>query len=248
MNEVRLRSRDFLDLPADESITIEYVTNQSWGGYNRYQGNNHSLISINLDLPFHIYSAVGLASHEGYPGHHVQGIIAEKRFFQDSGWTEFSVFPLYNPWAIITEGLANYAKDALFTPDEKLDFEMRVLYPLAGLDSLLARVYSNIDRVLKALGRAEIDITRDYLDGKIDRPETVRRLMQYLLMEEKNAEHLIGFYDDFRSYTITYVVGEDLVRHFVEDSTPAGDMATRRARYVKILTSPYTPSRLAKGD
>lgn len=247
MNESRRRSKEFLDLPSDESIAIEYVTNQSWGGYNRYQGSSHSLISINLDMPFHVYSAVGYASHEGYPGHHVQGIIAEKRFFQDSGWTEFSVFPLYNPWGIITEGMANYASEVLFTPDEKLDFEMRVLYPLAGLDTSLARVYTNADKVLKALTRVEINIARDYLDGKIDRLETLKRLTQDVLVDETSAENYVEFYEGFRSYDITYVVGEDLVRHFVEDSTPAGDMAARRARYVKILTSPYTPSELAKG-
>ena len=248
MNEVRKRSSELLDLPVDESITIEYVTNQPWGGYNRYQGNSHSLISINLDMPFHVYSAVGYASHEGYPGHHVQGIVGEKRFVQDSGWMEFSVSPLYSPSAIIAEGMANYASDALFTPAEKLDFEMRVLYPLAGLDSSLARVYFNVGRVLKALDRSEIDIARDYLDGKMDRRGTVRRLVQYRLMNETDADHFVGFYEEFRSYTITYVVGEEKVRGFVEDSISAGDITARRARFAKILTTPYTPTNLAKDN
>jgi hypothetical protein len=247
MNEVRKRSLDFLDLPADESITLEYVTNQPWSAFNRYQGEGHSLISVNIDIPFYVYDAVGFASHEGYPGHHVQGIVGEERFVKDSGWVEFSVFALYSPQAIITEGMADYASEALFTPSEKLDFEMRVLYPIAGLDSSLARIYFDTDRVLKALGRAEIDVPRDYLDGKIDQREAVRRLAENMLYDAALAENLIEFYDGFRSYDITYRVGKDLVRHFVEDSTSAGDMTARRARYVKILTTPYTPSELAKG-
>jgi hypothetical protein len=247
MNECRRRSKELIALPADERITIEYVTNQSWSAYNRYQGNAYSLISLNLDIPFYIYDAIYFVSHEGYPGHHVQGIVAEKRFFQDSGWTEFSVFPLYNPWAIITEGMANYSWEVLFTPAEKLDFEQKVLYPLAGLDTSLARVYSDISKILKTLRHSENNITRDYLDGKIDRAETVRRLTQNILWDATLAANMIEFYDEFRSYNITYTVGEDLVRHFVEDSTPAGDMAARRARFAKILTTPYTPSTLASG-
>ena len=247
MNEVRRRSRELLDLPADESITMEYVTNQSWGGYNRYQGNGHSLISINLDMPFYVYDAVGYASHEGYPGHHVQGLITEKQFVKDSGWVEFCVFALYTPWAIITEGMANYSKEVLFTPSEELDFEVKVLCPLAGLDTSLARIYFGAEKALKALKRAEIGVTRDYLDGRIDWQEAVRRLTRDVLIDETSAENYVEFYEDFRSYNITYRVGEDLVRRFVEDSVSAGNMAARRARYARILTTPYTPSNLAAG-
>ncbi|MCX6835501.1 MAG: hypothetical protein NTW07_10280 [candidate division Zixibacteria bacterium] len=247
MNEVRKRSLDFLGLPADESITLEYVTDQPWSAFNRYQGEGHSLISVNIDIPFYVYDAVWFASHEGYPGHHVQGIVGEERFVKDSGWVEFSVFALYSPQAIITEGMAEYSNVVLFTPAEKLDFEMKVLYPLAGFDTSLARVYSNVGKVLKMLKRAEIDICRDYLDGEIDSLATMRRLTQETLNDAALAENLIDFFEEFRSYNITYVVGEDLVRRFVEDSTSPGDMSARRARYAKILTTPYTPSELAKG-
>ena len=247
MSEVRRRSRELIDLPADESITMEYVTNQSWGGYNRYQGNCNSLISINLDIPFFVYNTVSFASHEGYPGHHVQGIVGEKRFVQDSGWVEFCVFALYSPLAIITEGMANYSWEALFTPAEKLDFEQKVLCPLAGLDTSLAGLYSKAAKVLKAIGRAEISIIRDYIDGKIDRDATITRLTRDVLVDPKAAENYVEFYEEFRSYNITYRVGEDLVRQFVEDSTTAGDFAARRARYTKILTSPCTPQSLASG-
>jgi hypothetical protein len=57
-------------LPAEESFTLEYVTNQPWSGYNWYKGHYTSLIQINTDLPVAISRALDLACHEGYPGHH----------------------------------------------------------------------------------------------------------------------------------------------------------------------------------
>ena len=37
--------------PPIESFTVEYVTGKSWSGDNWYQGNYHSLIQVNTDLP-----------------------------------------------------------------------------------------------------------------------------------------------------------------------------------------------------
>ena len=58
-------------LPENERFTLEFVTGKSWGGYNYYKGNAHSLIQVNTDLPIRISRAVDLGCHEGYPGHHV---------------------------------------------------------------------------------------------------------------------------------------------------------------------------------
>ena len=43
------------------------------------------------------------------------------------------VYPLYSPQSFIAEGSANYGVELAFPGDERLDFETRVLYPLAGL-------------------------------------------------------------------------------------------------------------------
>ena len=57
-----------LPLPADESFTVEYVTDKPWSGYNWYKGNHRSVIQVNTDLPIFIERAIDLACHEGYPG------------------------------------------------------------------------------------------------------------------------------------------------------------------------------------
>ena len=79
------------------------VEDKSWGAYNYYQGNNQSKIEVNTDLPVSIGNALVLGCHEGYPGHHVQGIYNERNF-RAKGWAEYSVAPLYMPSSPLNEG------------------------------------------------------------------------------------------------------------------------------------------------
>ena len=85
-------------------------------------------------------------------------------------------------------------------------------------------------------------IARDYLEGRIDRAETVRLAQRYQLMSRERAEQSIAFTDKYRSYVINYGLGLDLVRGHVE---AAG--ATPQARWramEKILSEPTLPSDL----
>ncbi|MGE3177671.1 MAG: hypothetical protein AB7O32_09385, partial [Vicinamibacterales bacterium] len=52
--ECRGRTAAHIPLPAGESFRVEYVTGKSWSGYNWYQGQYHSLIQVNTDLPIYI--------------------------------------------------------------------------------------------------------------------------------------------------------------------------------------------------
>src|SRR5688572_18175510 len=110
----RTRTLQHIQLPPDESFTVEYVTGKSWSGYNWYQGNYRSLIQVNTDLPIYIDRAIDLACHEGYPGHHVYNVLLEKNLVRDRGWVEFSVYPLFSPQSLIAEGTANFGIEVAF--------------------------------------------------------------------------------------------------------------------------------------
>jgi hypothetical protein len=112
--ECRRRTLLYIDLPANESFSLEYVTDKPWSGYNWYQGNAQSLIQINTDLPTSISRAVDLGCHEGYPGHHTFNALLEKNLVQDKGWLEFSLYPLFSPQSLIAEGSGNYGIDLAF--------------------------------------------------------------------------------------------------------------------------------------
>ncbi|MBA2431340.1 MAG: hypothetical protein H0V56_04405 [Chthoniobacterales bacterium] len=216
IDECRKRTAAHLELPADESFTVEYVTGKSWSGYNWYQGNYRSLIQVNTDLPVYIDRAVDLAAHEGYPGHHVYNVLLEKNLVRDRGWVEFSVYALFSPQSLIAEGTANYGQQVVFTEPERMKFEREVLFPAAGIDPKLVEEYYAVQKMTEELSYAGNEAARQYLNGEIDAAAAADWLEKRALMERKRAEQRVRFIEQYRSYVINYNLGEDLVREYVE--------------------------------
>src|SRR6185295_4308823 len=57
----RTKTSAHMALPIGETFTVEYVNDKAWSGYNWYQGEYHSLIQVNTDLPIFIDRAIDLA-------------------------------------------------------------------------------------------------------------------------------------------------------------------------------------------
>lgn len=239
--ECRRRTAEHIALLENERFTLEFVTGKSWSGYNYYQGDNQSLIQVNTDLPVTIDRAVDLGCHEGYPGHHVQGISAE-RLYRERGWAEFSVMPLYSPQGPLNEGGGNYGVELAFPGDERLQFEQARLYPLAGLDPATAGARAALAEALNDLAGARLTIAQMYLDGQIDRARAVELAQRYQLISRERAEQSLDFADEYRSYVINYSTGQDVVGAFVERS--GADNAARWAAYESILNQPTLPADL----
>ena len=240
--ECKRRTLEHIALPKNESFTLEFVTGKSWGGYNYYKGNAHSLIQVNTDLPIRISRAVDLGCHEGYPGHHVLNALLEEKLTKGKNWIEFSVYPLYSPQSLIAEGSANYGIDLAFPGDDQLKFDTSTLYPLAGLPTADAGKYLALSDAMRGLSGARFTIARDYLEGRIDRAEAVRLSQKYGLQSKERAEKSLDFTDQYRTYVINYGLGQDMVRGYVEAAGP--DPKARWARMEKILSEPTLPSDL----
>ncbi|MBC7767490.1 MAG: hypothetical protein H7124_01745 [Phycisphaerales bacterium] len=239
--ECRRRTAEHIALPENERFSLEFVTGKSWSGYNYYQGDNQSLIQVNTDLPVTIDRAVDLGCHEGYPGHHLQGLSAE-RLYRERGWVEFSVMPLYSPQGPLNEGGGNYGVDLAFPGAERAQFEQATLYPLAGLDPASAAARDALAEAMTELAGARLTIAQMYLDGQIDRERALELTQLYQLVSRERAEQSLDFTDEYRSYVINYSIGEDIVRAFVER---AGDDSEARWRaYESILTQPTLPGDL----
>ncbi len=242
--ECRRRTLEHITPPEGESFRIEYVTDKPWTGYNWYQGNAHSLIQINRGLPIYVSRAVELGCHEGYPGHHTFNTLLEKRLVEEKGWIEFSLYPLFSPQSLIAEGSGNYGIDLAFPGDERVEFEKRELFPLAGLDPAEAERYYRLLDLLDELSYAGNEAARDYLNGTISREEAVQWLVDYTLASKERAEQRVDFFDTYRSYVINYNFGEDLVRRWVEAG--ADSEAGRWARFEKLLSTPMLPVDLVR--
>jgi hypothetical protein len=242
ITECRRRTLEYIDLPDNESFSIEYVTDKPWSGYNWYQGNSQSLIQINTDLPTFISRAVDLGCHEGYPGHHTFNALLETNLVNGQGWSEFSLYPLFSPQSLIAEGSGNYGIELAFPGDERLRFEQEVLFPLAGLDADEADRYYALLELLGKLNYAGNEAARDYLNGDMNREEAAQWLVDYALMSPERARKRTDFFDTYRSYVINYNVGKDMVRQYVERDTSTA--AERWEKFQHMLSTPMLPADL----
>jgi hypothetical protein len=244
IGEARRRTAQHIALPSHENFRLEYVTQQVWSAYNWFQGHAHSLIQVNTDLPMPISRAIDLAAHEGYPGHHVFHLLGEQHLVQEKGWLEYSVFPLYSPMALLSEGAANHGIEVVFPPDERLEFEQTVLFPLAGLDPQEAAHYYRVQDVLQKLSYSGNMVAQRYLDGEIGAEDAVALLMRYCLYDEARARQRLRFIECHRSYVINYNLGQDLVRDYLQRVAPAQNSGTQWNALCDLLLQPRTASML----
>jgi hypothetical protein len=245
IKECRNRTLEHIDLPVNENFKVEYVKDKPWGAYNWYKGNYFSLIQINTDLPADIDRAIGLASHEGYPGHHVFNVLLEKNLVKNRNWVEFSVYPLFSPISLLAEGTANYGVNVIFPGNDRTEFERKVLFPLAGLNTGDADLYYKILNLLKKLSYAGNEAARNYLDSKWTKDETVAYLQKYLLFTKEKAAKRLAFIEQYRSYVINYNLGEDIVKNYIEKNGGTIENPEQRWELFKQLISlPQTPSEL----
>jgi len=245
IDESRTRTERWIPLPSGESFRLEYVKGKTWSGYNWFQGGSRSLIQINTDFPITIDRAVDLASHEGYPGHHVYNALIERDLVLGRGWKEFSVYALFSPQSLIAEGTANYGISMAFPAGERVAFEKERLFPLAGLDPSLAGQYYEAHELSQRLNYAGNEAARRYLDGEISRDDAVEWLVTYALMSRPRAEQRTRFFDQYRSYVINYNLGQDMVGAYIaREAGPDHSEARRWEIFSRLLTTPRTPSGL----
>jgi hypothetical protein len=234
--ECRARTVRHIELPAHERFTLSFVGDKPWSGYNYYLGDAASRIEINADLPIYTERAIDLGCHEAYPGHHVYNALLEQTFVRERGWMEMSVYPLFSPMSFVAEGSANYGIDLAFPGDEAAAYERDVLFPLAGLDPATADRKAQLAALMRRLARAEYTIADDWLAGRIEREEAIRRLMTYSLANEARATQRLRFIDTYRSYIINYGLGRDVVQAWVERQGP-----DRWAAMETLLSSQILP-------
>lgn len=244
--ECRKRTLPHIPLPESERFDLSLVTDKPWGGFNYYQGDYHSVIEINTDLPTRLDRAVDVGCHEAYPGHHVYSTVIERDRVNALGEIEYTLLPLYSPRAIVSEGSAEYGVKMAFPGNTQLEYERDVLAPLAGLDASDIQAYYDLRKATSDLSPAQYTIAAGYLDGTMTREETIEASMKYMLASRQRAEQSLKFYDTYRSYVVNYGMGQKIVGDYVEAGN--ADMATRWERFIGILNSPTLPEDLIAGS
>lgn len=235
--ESRKRTMMYCELPPSEGFRMEYVTGKVWGGYNWYLGNYQSLLQFNTDATSFIDRIIDVASHEGYPGHHVYNTLLEKNLYRDKGWIEIALYPLFSPQSLIAEGSANFGVGLAFPKKEKIKFIKKVLLPLAGLDTTGLSIYFQALEIKGQLQYVRTEIARRLLNGKMTDAAAIHWLIDYNLLNEKDAARSLAFIKKNQSYVINYTFGMDLVKNYIESHGGTENNPLKRWSLFKWLLS-----------
>ncbi|MFX1506506.1 MAG: hypothetical protein ACFFDC_10365 [Promethearchaeota archaeon] len=227
-------------LPIDENVEVQIVTNEPWSAYNWYLGNYKSRIDVNTDLPLEWDQILSFASHEGYPGHHTEHSVKDKRLYIDENRFEHAILLILTPEAVISEGIANTGLDVIF-PDEqhRMGIEIENFRPNSSdtpLEVLLKRVKCK-NELFKLSGNLAIyahvdgqtdDEIFDYCSRELNIPYTKERLQQWMKFIRNPL---------WAPYIFTYSHGEALIRRKFGEKPSIQDFS-------QLLSRPILPSDL----
>jgi hypothetical protein len=220
-------------------LTLHLVEQQPWSAYNWYLGDYRSRIDINTDLPLRANSAVPLLAHEAYAGHHTEHALKEQRLYRQQGRAEHAVQLLLAPECVLSEGIADSARQIIFDDDDLAAFLRDEIYPLAGLPDLDVDQQQQIGQASEALrwvsGNAALLLHRD------GRPpdEVQRYIEQHGLSTTREAAQSMKFIQNplFRSYIFNYAMGKALLAPLLEGPD-------RTANFARLLSEPFTPTQV----
>lgn len=227
------------NLPAEERFSVEFVSDQPWMAYNWYLGNSKSRIEINTDIPIRVSVLPGLMAHEGYPGHHTDLSIKEKKLVDERGYYEFTVGLLNAPSAVMAEGIATSALEAVLAEDEQEAWLREEILPsaeMAHIDPKRILAVSKAGRKMSGVAGNAAFMLHD--QGKSE-AEIIQYLQRYGLSSEKEARQTIRFISDplDRSYIFTYDAGYDLLEKLFQG-------VDRDHYFKRLIEEPVTPSQV----
>jgi len=240
--QLRDQVRAEYELPPNETVTYDVVTDQPWSGFNYYRGNGHSDVAINADLPHRLSQLPHLVAHESYPGHHTEHCRKEVGLVDRDQHREHTIFLVNTPECLMAEGLADLGVKVA-VGDGWGAWTEAILRDLGlSADGQLA------ERVAKAVAPLN-DVRQDAAILLHDRGRGPEEVLNYLqrwsLVSRERAQQSLRFLTHplWRAYTSTYVEGHRLLSAWL-DARPAGSSVGDRFR--RLLDEPLTPGRIVQ--
>ncbi|HET9673922.1 MAG TPA: hypothetical protein VFP31_03865 [Gaiellaceae bacterium] len=234
VDELRIRTRDIVELPEGERFDAQLVSGQPWGAYNWYLGDLESRIDINTDLPVRSYYLAILAAHEGYPGHHTEAICKEARLVRGEGRDELSILLIHTPECLVAEGIATNAIEQALGED----WTARAAEILRALDIPFDEEIARV--VVSATGQlqeVDVNIALAVAEDGWSESAAVEYHRRWALSPEDRARRAVAFdtHPMWSIYVPTYSYGEPLVRAF---------SGSRDAGFRSLLTEQLTTADL----
>ena len=247
-NETRMRTRAFVDLIENEAIEVSLTNDQPWLAYNWYNGNAHSRIEFNTDLPISALDLAELFAHEAYPGHHTEHQIKEKYLYCDKDLVELATMILHSPKSVLSEGIAMTAIEIIFPDDSQYDWISEVLIPAAGLPDISGKELRHIINACKKnlfyFGGISFNVIDNaaikYHSGELNKEQTIDYYRTYGLATKETARKTFGFlaHPMYRAYVLTYTHGYNLIEQVANGKD-------KRPLFKRLLSEEMLPSQLA---
>ncbi len=198
--------------PENEMMTVEWTQDiaEPW---HEFKGNAQSLLRMNPMGMGYLSSAIDVACHEGYAGHHAQYVFVEQANGKNP-LPEDTLVLLRSPESSLREGAANYAVGLAFPTQQRIQFEQEVLAPIAGLQRLDFVKYNRVRELLDEISLATVAILRDYNDRTIPPASATFRLEREALVSSPNQ--LLAFSDRFGAYAAAYTIAKVRIAAYVE--------------------------------
>lgn len=214
LEECKTRSLTHWTMPANENLRVEWSRdiNEPW---HNFEGNGQSVLKINPLSMGYLSSAIDVACHETYPGHHAQYVFLELAMGDQKSVVENSLTLLRSPQSALREGAASYSVDLLFPQDQRTKFEKEVLAPIAGLGSLDIEKYNQVRVLLDQIALGTIPILRDFSDRTIPQATATFRLEREALVPSPNQ--LIAFSEQYGAYAASYTLARARIGAYVEN-------------------------------
>jgi hypothetical protein len=213
LRECRSRTLAHWQLPRAEKLDVEW-TDSVPAAWHRYRGGWRSTLQINPDAVALAGSAIDVACHEAYPGHHAQFLLQDQRAQPAGLPVEERVVLLRSPASVLREGAANFGVEVAFPFEERVAFEERVLFPLARLDPRQARRYETVHRLVDQLSATAAPIIASYRDHRLSSDDAEQQLANEALVTSPGA--LLEFADHYGAYVLGYTTVRDSVRDYVK--------------------------------
>jgi hypothetical protein len=229
-------------LPDEELVTLVLVEQKEkelkWSYYNKYIGNNHSIIEINPNYNMYWTSFLYGSSHEGYPGHHTEFILKESLLYRKKSQFEHSILLLNSPKLIISEGIAELALNVLYNYQEQAEIGLNEFCMDKSKEDSIVKL-ANQNWVRRRVNYINFNLGYYAHVEKWSKEKLFRYANAFEIFSEENIHNQIKIANDpiLSTATFSYYLGNQLIMDKYGEFPSVND-------FTKLLTNPILPSDL----
>jgi hypothetical protein len=213
LQECRERTLKHWALPPGERLDVEWSDDVP-AAWQRYRGGERSTLQINPQAVALVGQAIDVACHEAYPGHHAQFLLLTQHAGPMGPPIEDTIALLHSPASVLREGAANFGVELVFPLAQRVAFDRKVLFPLAGLDPSQAERYEDVNALVVDLSAAAVPILASYRDGGLSFENAAAELRTNALVS--SPQPLLRFVEEEGAYTLGYTAARDRIASFVK--------------------------------